>query len=322
MAELPWFPMYARDWLSGEGTSMMLPEQEGAFIRLLCVAWGDGSAEPSLPTDDKALAQITRLGARWKRLGGLVRAQFIERDERLYNPKLSGVWSEQRERSQRLAENGRKGGRAKAGLEPGLSPVDSGFKHTEAEAEAELQSITLSADAEAGIAELLPTDADRIALTAIVMRARSRTACLMTLRSMLTGNDPATPIVPREQFGQALRDFAGNGEQWNAAHFRGYLTRAMPRPTSSRVISSKPATDRGVLMFGKIRELIEESQQPGQPVRRVISKAKVGLLGADVMRAYETVGGADAFLNTAADKMTFLLKDFSRALEAQTHDAA
>ncbi len=91
MAELPWFPMYARHWLSGEGPAMMLPEQEGAFIRLLCVAWGDGLKEPSVPDDDKSLAELSRLRSRWKKHGPLVREQFTARDGRLYNAFLSNA---------------------------------------------------------------------------------------------------------------------------------------------------------------------------------------------------------------------------------------
>jgi uncharacterized protein YdaU (DUF1376 family) len=325
MADLFWFPMYAREWLAGEGTSMMLPEQEGAFVRLLCVSWGDGSIEPSLPDDDKALAQISRLGPRWKRLGGLVRAQFAARDGRLYNGKLSRVWHEQVERSQRLAESGRKGGRAKAGLQAGLEPGSS--KHPsetlanayQTEVEVELEELSVSPPAgEVELGAALETDADRTALTAIVVRARSRLACVAALASMLGGNDPATPRPSATQFGQALRDYASNGAEWNAAHFRGYLKRSLPRPATLRV----ERADGGTPPFVKILEMVEERIVPGQPSGRFIRRENVAALGPDVLRAYDAVGGAEKFLNTPKAERTWLMRDFAKLLDGMSHDAA
>ncbi len=298
--------MYARDWLSGEGTSMMLPEQEGAFIRLLCVAWGDGASEPSLPDDDRALAEISRLRARWKKHGPLVRAQFTAIDGRLYNDKLSRVWNKQRERSQRLAENGRKGGRARAGLEPGLNPEQANVKHTEEEAESETELSTTHA----WVSEL--ASGAKAALGIIAMRSSSRAACLASLGSMLSGNDPATPQPTVAQFGQALCDFAGGAHGWNAAHFRGYLKRAVPRTAS---LTATP-TGNAALMLQTIRELAQESQQPGQAARKFIPKAKVEALGADVFKAYQAIGGADRILNSLPGEISFVIRDFTQALDA------
>lgn len=106
---LYWFPAYVDKWLSSPAIGMMLPEQEGAYWRLLLNCWGDGSAEPSLPVDDAKLAQMSRLGRRWVKLGGLVREQFDERDGRLYNAKLSEVWHEQQLKHGVAVFNGRKG---------------------------------------------------------------------------------------------------------------------------------------------------------------------------------------------------------------------
>lgn len=100
------------------------------------------------------------------------------------------------------------------------------------EIETSLSVSPVVAEDEAGLAVLLETDSDRVALTAIVTRARSRAACIATLRAMLTGNDPSTPLPTGAQFGSALRDYAGNAEVWNAALFRGYLKRAAGPPVS------------------------------------------------------------------------------------------
>jgi uncharacterized protein YdaU (DUF1376 family) len=113
-AELHWFPVFAEKWLASAAVSMMLPEQEGAYFRLLVHAWGDGSLEPRVPDDPTTLAQMSRLGARWKKLGALVRDQFDSRDGYLYNAKLSEVWNDQQQKHAKVVERGKKGGATKA----------------------------------------------------------------------------------------------------------------------------------------------------------------------------------------------------------------
>jgi uncharacterized protein YdaU (DUF1376 family) len=98
MAELHWFPLYVTDWLTSRSVTAMLPEQEGAYLRLLIQAWGDGSAEPRLEDDARKLAAWSRLGNRWKKLGPAVRAEFVERDGMLFNLRLSEVWQEQQKK--------------------------------------------------------------------------------------------------------------------------------------------------------------------------------------------------------------------------------
>lgn len=114
MAELHWFPIYHSDWLASGAIAAMLPEQEGAYMRLLMIAWGNGEAEPSLPASSQALAQMSRLGARWKKLGPLILEQFDEREGRIYHPKLSEVWAEQQQKHAVAVAKGKKGGDTKA----------------------------------------------------------------------------------------------------------------------------------------------------------------------------------------------------------------
>lgn len=122
MAQLHWFRFYVKDWLSSPAVARMLPEQRGAYITLLSLAWGDGDSEPSLPDEAAALAQLSGLGARWRRLGPLVRDQFVARDGQLYNAKLSAVWREGQERHEVFVERGRKGGKAKADKKAAATP--------------------------------------------------------------------------------------------------------------------------------------------------------------------------------------------------------
>lgn len=115
MADLHYFPMYASDWLAGEATTLMSCEQEGAFIRLLCVSWLSTDSIPcTIPADDESLAKLSKLGKRWAKVGGYVRAQFEEIDGRLRNPRLWQVYQEQLAKHEKRASAGRSGGIAKA----------------------------------------------------------------------------------------------------------------------------------------------------------------------------------------------------------------
>lgn len=60
----------------------------------------------------------------------------------------------------------------------------------------------------------------------LLERAASPDACKIALVSMLTGNDPATPMPTSAVFEHAVIDYAANGDRWNAALFRKYLLRA------------------------------------------------------------------------------------------------
>lgn len=110
MAEFPYFPLYWKDWLTGEGTCSMTPEQKGAFVDLLCHAW---EAKPpcTLPDDERLLASWSGLGiARWRTVGALVRAQFVVLpDGRLQNPKQAEVRAEFEAHSERRRVAGAKG---------------------------------------------------------------------------------------------------------------------------------------------------------------------------------------------------------------------
>lgn len=149
MAELHWFPVFVADWLTSDEITLMLPEQEGAFFRLLLRAWGKGVAEPSIPSDDASLATLSRLGKRWGKLGPLIREQFEERNGRLYNAKLSEVWNEQQTRHGQAVVRGRNGGKARAArlemksrqstdsLKTNLAPSQDSAKQLEQELERE-----------------------------------------------------------------------------------------------------------------------------------------------------------------------------------------
>lgn len=153
-AELHWFPFFCRDWLSSPARAAMLPEQRGAYIDLLAYAWGNGSEPPSLDADDVKLASLSGLGARWKKLGPLIRAQFTESEGRLYNAKLTEVWDAQQTKYERRAVAGKKGGEGKAkrkqrhSIASELLVADD--KHTESEEAVEASTKLLPASAPVG----------------------------------------------------------------------------------------------------------------------------------------------------------------------------
>lgn len=118
MPELHYFPMLVSDWLSGEATTMMTPEQEGAFLRLLCHAWqSTNDVRCSLPDDDVVLAELSKLRRRWKAVGGPVRAQFKATEEdpsRVRNRKQYSLYLEALTKHERRVLAGELGGKAKA----------------------------------------------------------------------------------------------------------------------------------------------------------------------------------------------------------------
>jgi uncharacterized protein YdaU (DUF1376 family) len=115
MADAPYFSFWAKDWLTGEGTRLMTPEQKGAFIDLLSHAWLSSSEPCTLPSDEPSLAKLSGLGRRWAKVGAAVLAQFEPTESgRLRNAKLYDVWVEMEERHGRRVAAGAKGGKAKA----------------------------------------------------------------------------------------------------------------------------------------------------------------------------------------------------------------
>lgn len=232
--ELPYFPLYAGDWLAGEATAAMLPEQEGAFIRLLCHSWRAKDVPCSLPDDDVRLAQMSRLYGRWAELGPIVREQFDVVDGRLRNAKLWEVYVESQERHARHVANGRKGGRpAKAPLNPGLSPAKARPKQSESEEET---TTTLLLRAR----EVLPESAWG-ALDAVLATASNPKGAASSIIEIAAGMPNLKPT--REQMGVAVQDYAANGEKWNAAHFRKYVQRVIrgdANPAPLRPAFGKP----------------------------------------------------------------------------------
>lgn len=229
---LPYFPLYAGDWLAGEATAMMLPEQEGAFIRLLCISWRSQEIPCSLPNDDRALAHMSRLYDRWTELGPLVKAQFEVVDGRLRNPKLWDVYTESQVRHSQRVEAGRTGGKAgggkpkkkprlsnaKAELKPSSSEAQAEPKQEEEEAYTKLTTTASSSERDGSdvsrLLDGLPDDTVR----------QTWLAELRVAKQGMHGK----PLTA-EQINRACRDYVGAGHLSNKPslrHFRAFLENA------------------------------------------------------------------------------------------------
>lgn len=112
-----YFPFFVSDWLTGEATSRMTPEQKGAFIDLLAWSW-KSSVPCTLPDDEIVLQKYSGMAPdRWKAAGRLVRAQFVpvaEHPGRIRNPKLWSVYEAALETHRLLSDAGRKSAERRA----------------------------------------------------------------------------------------------------------------------------------------------------------------------------------------------------------------
>jgi uncharacterized protein YdaU (DUF1376 family) len=214
VADLYYFPLMAGDWLAGEAVSMMTPTQEGAFIHLLCHAWQSKELPCSLPNDDAALAQLSRLGDRWATEGQLVRDQFITAGKgksRLRNPKLWAVFQEFQAKHQRRVESGSAGGKAKAkGKQSSSNATGKLDQSSSIQNQNQNQSQKDQKPSTARVRELIP-EADRQPFDDLLARTPSPDSWVAEMGAMLDGmiNHPkATPA----QLGRGIRDLIANGK--------------------------------------------------------------------------------------------------------------
>lgn len=111
----PSFPFYVNNWFGSERVSAMEPEQEGAYVRLLCYQWN--SDQQSIPSDDQSLAKMSRLNGRWGTMGAAVRACFdavADLPGRLRNERLHRCWLEAQDYREKQRAKGIASGKARA----------------------------------------------------------------------------------------------------------------------------------------------------------------------------------------------------------------
>lgn len=104
MAKLPWFPLYANDFLGSEKIAVMSTEEIGAYILLLCYAWNDKDC--TIPNDPAMLARMTK---QTNGCSTTVQRCFNihqTKPDRLYNERLLAEWQKTREQSEKCRRAG------------------------------------------------------------------------------------------------------------------------------------------------------------------------------------------------------------------------
>lgn len=190
----------------------------------------------------------------------------------------------------------------------------------------EIRTVRTVPDAEYALALRLPTDQHRMALTALCAAVPTSAAWVAECEARLSGMHP--PVLTPDQLGDRLveyvagkaRDGRTNLEVGNFRHFKGFLGNAPEdRPTvPGERSSSASSSARGAMLFADICALATTTQAPGQAANQFIPRAAVEAMGADVLRAYDTIGGASVMLAVSPEKRSYLIHTFTKVLEA-TH---
>lgn len=87
-SRLEYFPFFPKNWLSSPAITLMSPEEEGAYIRLLAHCWD--SEDCAIPGDDKSLAKLSRLGERWLSDGSAIAERNLVRECFIAHPTKPG----------------------------------------------------------------------------------------------------------------------------------------------------------------------------------------------------------------------------------------
>ena len=115
MAELPpAFQFYAGDWLSSQNVMAMTLEEEGAFVRLLAIAWKDPDC--GISSDESRLSKLMK--GRWSRVREAVLPMFVEHPTapgKLINPRLYREWERLQKRRETMSAAGKAGAEKKWG---------------------------------------------------------------------------------------------------------------------------------------------------------------------------------------------------------------
>lgn len=113
--ELPWMRVYVKDFLASQAVAAMSLEEIGAYWLLLLNCWAKGGC---LPSDEKQLANMSRLGRGWKKSSAVLLSCFPEhpdKDKKGFrtNLRLLTVWKESQEEYAKKADGGRKSGESR-----------------------------------------------------------------------------------------------------------------------------------------------------------------------------------------------------------------
>jgi uncharacterized protein YdaU (DUF1376 family) len=106
----PFMQLYVADYLGD--TQHLSTEQHGAYLLLLMAMWRAGGM---LPDDDVKLARMVRLSpARWRKVRPEIITLFDSEDGQISQKRLRAEYEKAQEKSQKRADAGKAGGKAKA----------------------------------------------------------------------------------------------------------------------------------------------------------------------------------------------------------------
>ena len=107
----PAFQFYPDDFLGSPAVAAMTHAEIGVYMLLLCFDWnGNG-----LPADERAIARMVKIPPRtFAKMWAVIGGQFVERDGRLYNPRLDKERAKQAEWREKSSVGGKRAAASKA----------------------------------------------------------------------------------------------------------------------------------------------------------------------------------------------------------------
>lgn len=210
-------------------------------------------------------------------------------------------------------------------------------RETEGEGETETESTT-SAAADAGHADAFAEPRHRQAYVGLRRAAQNplgfdHEIALLALGGERPGSGKQEPFG-WPVVGEALHQLQVNGGRATSRALLRFCQGVVNPPADDpkreqraagavarATIGERRADDAGDIL-AELRRRIESVNVPGHGINRVLPIAKVEELGAEVVRAVETVGGVRAIIDTPAEKYSFLTRDFGIALARARESAA
>jgi uncharacterized protein YdaU (DUF1376 family) len=110
MSTPPFMKFYPADYMAD--TRILSLEENGAYMLLLMTMWQHGG---SLQNDEKSLARVCGVTPhKWRKIWASIDHYFEVIDGRVIQPRLAKEYKKAQEKMQKLSQNGRLGGEAKA----------------------------------------------------------------------------------------------------------------------------------------------------------------------------------------------------------------
>jgi len=140
-----WFAFNITDWLASKSVRMMSLAERGAYIGLLATAWGE-DVPGTLPLDTDEVRRLAEMTPeQWAVSGACLLKKFpiSECGTFRYNPRLLADGQEQKRKSEKAAEAGRRSAEVKKQRNANGTPTDVAKKPTDVEKTAtECQLVT------------------------------------------------------------------------------------------------------------------------------------------------------------------------------------